>query len=47
VHPRGAVGIVTRTPTGNQNEFLVRVPDGFEASLTREQLDGLKHFKDR
>src|SRR6266478_4560544 len=47
VHPRGAVGVVTRTPTGDQDQFLVRFPDGFEASLTREQLDVLKHFKDR
>jgi len=47
VHPRGAVGVVTRTPTGDQNQFLVRFPNGFEASLTREQLEVLKHFKDR
>jgi predicted nucleotidyltransferase len=47
VHPRGAVGVITRTPTGDQNLFLVRFPDGFEASLTREQIDILKHFKDR
>jgi hypothetical protein len=47
VHPRGAVGVVTRTPTGDQKQFLVRFPDGFEASLTRDQLDVLKHFKDR
>jgi hypothetical protein len=39
VHPRGAVGVVTRTPTDEQSQFLVRFPDGFEASLTREQLD--------
>jgi predicted nucleotidyltransferase len=47
VHPHGAVGVVTRTPTGDQKHFLVRFPDGFEASLKREQLDVLKHFKDR
>ena len=47
VHPRGAVGVVTRTPTGDQNHFLVRFPDGFEASFTREKLEVLKHFKDR
>ena len=47
VHPRGAVGVVTRTPTGDKNQFLIRFPDGFEASLTRERLDVLKHFKDR
>jgi hypothetical protein len=47
VHPRGAVGVVTRTPAGTENHFLVRFPDGFEKSLTRPQLEVLKHFKDR
>jgi hypothetical protein len=47
IHPRGAVGVVTRTPTGTESHFLVRFPDGFESSLTREQFDVLKHFKDR
>jgi uncharacterized protein len=47
VHPRGAVGVVTRTPTGDQHQFLVRFPDGFEASFTREKLEVLKHFKDQ
>jgi hypothetical protein len=39
VHPRGAVGVVTRTPTGTDRHFLVRFPDGFEKSLTAEQLE--------
>jgi len=47
VHPRGAVGVVTRTPTGDQNQFLVRFPDGFQFSLRRDQLEVLKHFKAR
>src|SRR5262249_27886181 len=47
VHPRGAVAVVTRTASGDQKHFLVRFPDGFEASLTRDQIDILKHFKDR
>jgi uncharacterized protein len=47
VHPRGAVGVVTRTPAVEGERFLVRFPDGFEASFTRDQLDVLKHFKDR
>jgi hypothetical protein len=47
VHPRGAVGVVTRTPAGTENHFLVRFPDGFEATLERFQLEVLKHFKDR
>lgn len=48
VHPRGAVGMVTRTPSSEvEKHFLVRFPDGFEASFIRDQLDVLKHFKDR
>lgn len=33
VHPRGAVGLVTRTPTGEEKRFLVRFPDDFEFDL--------------
>ncbi|MGD1086473.1 MAG: nucleotidyltransferase domain-containing protein [Verrucomicrobiota bacterium] len=48
VHPRGAVGVVTRTPaSAEERKFLVRFPDGFEASIPRSQFDVLKHFKDR
>ena len=47
VHPRGAVGVVTRTPTGEDKHFLVRFPDGFEFSIRRDQLEVLKHFKAR
>lgn len=47
VHPRGAVGIVSRTPAGSETHYLLRFPDGFEASLEREQFEILKHFKDR
>lgn len=48
VHPRGAVGVVTRTPAGgDEKHFLVRFPDGFEASLVRDHLEVLRHFKDR
>lgn len=47
VHPRGAVGIVTRTPCGEENRFLIRFPDGFEAALPADEMEVLKHFKDR
>lgn len=47
VHPRGAVGIIARTPAGTEELYLVRFPDGFESSFTREQFEILKHFKDR
>ena len=47
VHPRGAVGIVTRTPCGDEVHFLIRFPDGFEASLKEDDFEVLKLFKDR
>lgn len=48
VHPRGAVGVVTRTPAGElERHFLVRFPDGSESPLTLDQFEVLKHFKDR
>lgn len=47
VHPRGAVGIIARTPAGTEEHYLIRFPDGFETSFTREQFEILKHFKDR
>jgi len=47
VHPRGAVGVVTRTPAVEGENFLVRFPDGFEKSLESSQIEVLKHFKDR
>lgn len=47
VHPRGAVGIVTRTPAVAGEKFIVRFPDGFETSFERSQFEVLKHFKDR
>lgn len=47
VHPRGAVGVETRTPAVAGEQYLVRFPDGFEAAFPHEQLEVLKHFKDR
>ncbi|MGN6555024.1 MAG: nucleotidyltransferase domain-containing protein [Verrucomicrobiota bacterium] len=47
MHPRGAVGVVTRTPAVAGEKFLVRFPDGFESAFRPEQLEVLKHFKDR
>lgn len=47
VHPKGAVGVITRTPAGTEVHYLVRFPDGFEASFTHGDMEVLKHFKDR
>ena len=47
VHPRGAVGILTRTPAVAGENYLVRFPDGFESTLARDQFEILKQFKER
>jgi predicted nucleotidyltransferase len=47
VHPRGAVGVVTRTPAVVGENYLVRFPDGFEKTLEPSPFEVLKHFKDR
>src|SRR3954462_8443453 len=47
VHPRGAVGVVTRPPAVAGEPSLVRFPDGFEKALEKSQVEILKHFKDR
>ncbi|NJK92645.1 MAG: nucleotidyltransferase domain-containing protein [Blastochloris sp.] len=47
VHPRGAVGVITRTPAVSGENYLVRFPDGFEASMEVSDFSVLKHFKDR
>ncbi len=47
VHPRRAVGVVTRTPAVAGEKFLVRFPDGFEKGLEGSQIEVLKLFKDR
>jgi len=47
VHPKGAVGVITRTPVGTEILYQVRFPEGGEASLKPEQFEVLKHFKKR
>lgn len=47
MHPQGAVGIVTRTPCGEESRFIIRFPDGFETALAVHEMEVLKHFKDR
>jgi predicted nucleotidyltransferase len=47
VHPRGAVGVVTRTPVGKETLYAVRFPDGFESAIEVADLEVLKHFKER
>lgn len=45
VHPRGAVGVVTRTPVVEGENFIVHFPDGCQKSLERSELELLKLSK--
>lgn len=47
VHPRGAVGILVRSPKTNADAYLVRFPDGFEFLLRRAEFVILKDYKER
>jgi predicted nucleotidyltransferase len=46
LHPRGAVGVVTRTPAGAELLYSVHFPDGSDASFTAGQMEALSHFKE-
>ena len=45
VHPRGAVGVVTQSPSDAWHSYRVRFPGGFEASLKRQELAILGHYQ--
>jgi hypothetical protein len=45
VHPRGAVGVVTQSPSDYWHSCSVRFPDGFEAVFHRRELAVLSQFQ--
>src|SRR5687768_11946503 len=45
VHPRGAVGVIVQSPGDYWHAYRVRFPDDFEASLRRQELAVLAHYK--
>jgi uncharacterized protein len=45
VHPAGAVGVVTRSPSDRQHSYRVRFTDGFEAMLHHDNLMLLAEYK--
>jgi predicted nucleotidyltransferase len=45
VHPRGAVGVIVRTPLDNLHAYRVRFPDGTEATLHRHEFAVRKHHQ--
>lgn len=46
VYPRGAVGVVTQSPSDYWHSYRVRFPDGFEAMFRRQELAILSEYKD-
>src|SRR6516165_831880 len=46
MHPRGAVGVVVRSPTDLEHSYRVRFPDGFETPLKRSEVTMLARFKE-
>ncbi len=45
LHPRGAVGVIVRSPGDLDHSYRVRFPDGVEEALRREDVVMLAHFK--
>ena len=44
-HPIGAVGIIVSQPADHLHAYRIRFPDGFEASLKREDFTTLREFQ--
>ena len=45
LHPRGAVGVIVRSPGDLDHAYRVRFLDGVEEALRREDVVMLAHFK--
>lgn len=46
LHPRGAVGVVVKSPTDLSHAFRIRFPDGVEESLNSSDITTLAKFKE-
>ncbi|MCA9112774.1 MAG: nucleotidyltransferase domain-containing protein, partial [Planctomycetaceae bacterium] len=46
LHPRGAVGVVVKSPNDLQHSYRVRFPDGYEESLKPSELTMLAKHKE-
>ncbi len=46
LHPRGAIGVVVRSPKDLDHPYRVRFPDGIEESLNSGQITMLARFKE-
>ncbi len=46
LHPRGAVGVVVRSPENIEGDYRVRFPDGVEETLTQQEIVSLAKYKE-
>lgn len=46
LHPRGAVGVVVRSPESNEGDYRIRFPDGVEETLTQQKIVSLAKYKE-
>lgn len=46
LHPRGAVGVIVRSPVDLDHAYQVRFPDGMEESLRRDEVVMLAHYNE-
>lgn len=47
LYERGAVGVVIKSPDDNFHSYRVRLADGFEMSLHRQEIAVLRHFQQK
>jgi predicted nucleotidyltransferase len=45
VHPRGAVGIVVKSPSDRSHSYRIRFPDGMEEPVRADEVIALAHYK--
>src|SRR5262245_15396384 len=45
IHPRGAAGLIVRSPVDPEHAYRVRFPGGDEVSLRRREVQVLSHFQ--
>lgn len=46
LHPRGAVGVIIHAPSDLDHTYRVRLVDGYEENLQRDEIVMLAHFKE-
>jgi predicted nucleotidyltransferase len=45
LHPKGAVGVVVKSPPDNTHSYIVRFTDGYEVAMKRKEFAIRKHYQ--